>query len=423
MSIPPDTVDTLIVDGIVATLQSGPAGSAPYGLLSDAVIGITDERISYVGPEADVDAKQRWSVGGRLVTPALIDCHTHLVFGGERITEFERRLGGATYEEIASAGGGILSTVAATRAASDDELFDSGARHIRWLLQSGVGTVEIKSGYGLDAHHELRMLRVARRLGNAYPVRIVTSLLAAHAIPPEHRADPDRYISSICNDMIPAAAEEGLADAVDAFSERIAFTPAQVRRVFDAARDANLAVRLHADQLSDSGGAALAAEYGALSADHLEHASDAGVEALATAGTVAVLIPGASSFLNEEARPPIAKMRRAGVRIAVSTDLNPGTAPFGSLQGTMALASARFRLTPEETLAGTTRHAAAALGLRDTGTLEPGMRADLAVWDVKSPAALSYWSGAPLCTEVWIDGVIRYERGEGFTPEELRIDS
>ena len=407
------TVDTVIVDGIVATLKPG---SEPYGQLSDAVIGITDGRISYVGPEVGVEARKRWSVGGRLVTPALIDCHTHLVFGGERITEFERRLGGATYEEIASAGGGILSTVAATRAASDDELFDSGARHIRWLLQSGVATVEIKSGYGLDAHHELRMLRVARRLGEALPVRVVTSLLAAHAIPPEHRADPNRYISVICEDMIPAAAEERLANAVDAFSERIAFTPAQVRRVFDAARDAHLAVRLHADQLSDLGGAALAAEYGALSADHLEHASDAGLKALATAGTVAVLIPGASAFLNEKARPPIAKMREAGVRIAVSTDLNPGTAPFGSLQETMALASARFRLTPEETLAGTTRHAAAALGLGDTGVIEPDMRADLAVWDVKSPAALSYWTGAPLCTEVWTDGVLHYARDTSSLP-------
>ncbi len=407
------TVDTVIVDGIVATLKPG---SEPYGQLSDAVIGITDGRISYVGPEVGVEARKRWSVGGRLVTPALIDCHTHLVFGGERITEFERRLGGATYEEIASAGGGILSTVAATRAASDDELFDSGARHIRWLLQSGVATVEIKSGYGLDAHHELRMLRVARRLGEALPVRVVTSLLAAHAIPPEHRADPNRYISVICEDMIPAAAEERLADAVDAFSERIAFTPAQVRRVFDAARDAHLAVRLHADQLSDLGGAALAAEYDALSADHLEHASDAGLKALATAGTVAVLIPGASAFLNEEARPPIARMREAGVRIAVSTDLNPGTAPFGSLQETMALASARFRLTPEETLAGTTRHAAAALGLGDTGVIEPDMRADLAVWDVKSPAALSYWTGAPLCTEVWTDGVLHYARDTSSLP-------
>ena len=403
------SVDTLIVDGVVASLQSR---SEPYGHLNDAVIGISGGRISYLGPEKGVEASERRSVSGRLITPALIDCHTHLVFGGERITEFERRLGGATYEEIAKAGGGILSTVAATRAASDDELFDAGARHIRWLLQSGVATVEIKSGYGLDSHHELRMLRVARRLDEALPVRIVTSLLAAHAIPPAHRGDPDRYISEICEEMIPAAAEEGLADSVDAYGERIAFTPKQVRRVFDAAREANLPVRLHADQLSDSGGAALAAEYGALSADHLEHTSDAGVEALATAGTVAVLIPGASSFLNEEARPPIAKMRGAGVRMAVSTDLNPGTAPVASLQETMALASARFRLTPEEALAGTTRHAAAALGLEDTGVIEPGMRADLSVWDVKSPAALSYWTGAPLCAEVWIEGVISYERGE-----------
>jgi len=343
-----------------------------------------------------------------LLTPALIDCHTHLIYGGDRVSEFEQRLGGASYEDLALSGGGIVSTVRATRSAPDDQLFELGMERLTWLLHSGVGTVEIKSGYGLTVESELRMLRVARRLGEASPIRVTTSLLAAHAVPPDREADD--YIDEICQEIIPAAAAEGLADSVDAFCETIAFSPDQVRRVFQAARTAGLPVRLHADQLSDSGGAALAAEFGALSADHLEHASTAGIGAMAQAGTVAVVIPGASAFLNEATAPPIQAMRDHGVAIAVSTDLNPGTSPLASLQAAMWLGAARFRMTPEETLAGTTRHAAAALGMADTGTIRVGMRADLAHWNATHPAALSYWAGAPLCKSVWTSGRLAFDR-------------
>ncbi|MDH3498526.1 MAG: imidazolonepropionase [Acidimicrobiia bacterium] len=400
-------VETIIAGGPIATMDPD---RSDYGLFADAAVGVSGNRIVYVGPSAGVNAGTTVQLGGRLLTPALVDCHTHLVFGGQRIAEFERRLEGATYEDLAAAGGGILSTVASTRAADDDELFQAAAGRIRDLITSGVATVEIKSGYGLTAEHELRMLRVARRLGEMLPVRVVTSLLAAHAIPPEHTHDPDRYISEVIDEIIPAAADEGLADSVDAFLEHIAFDERHIRRVFDAASAAGLPVRLHADQLSNGGGAALAAEYGALSADHLEHVSEAGVSALAAAGTVAVLIPGASAFLNEARHPPVAAMRDAGVRMAVSTDLNPGTSPVSSVPAAMWLASARFRLTPEESLAGVTRHAAAALGLDDAGVIEVGRRADLAIWNIDDPAALSYWLGRPLCSEVWSGGRRVFER-------------
>ena len=399
-------LDTLFTNGPVATMR--PHGS-PYGL-AVADVGVRDGRIVLVGSSADVESEVRVDLAGRLLTPALVDCHTHLIFGGQRIAEFERRLGGATYAAIAAAGGGIRSTVTATRAASDDELYESAIARVETLLSGGVATVEIKSGYGLTSEDELRMLRIARRLGNNSPVRVTTSLLAAHAVPPEFETDVDAYVSLVCDEIIPAAAGDALVDSVDAFLEHIAFDAEHVRRVFEAARHHGLAVRLHADQLSDGGGARLAAEFGALSADHLEFASVDGLEAMAAAGTVAVVIPGASAFLNEERTPPVAAMRAAGVPIAVSTDLNPGTSPVESLQAAMWMATSRFRLTPEESLAGTTRNAAAALGVADTGVIEVGRRADLAVWSATEPAALSYWLGRPLCEQVWIAGVRAYDR-------------
>ena len=403
------TYDLLLTHATVATMRPD---ETPYGLIRDASIGITGGLISYVGPyERGMSATTVRDVGGRLITPALIDCHTHIVFGGNRTGEFEDRLGGKSYADIAAEGGGIVSTVEATRGATDTDLFDGAAERITWMLRSGVGTIEIKSGYGLNMRDELRMLRTARRLGAAGPLRVVTSLLAAHAVPPEYRDDPDRYIAEICGELIPQVVEEDLADSVDAFCEGIAFSNAQVREVFTAAQRAGLPVRLHADQLTDGYGAALAAEFGALSADHLEHANEEGLRAMARAGTVAVLIPGASVFLDETSRPKIAAMRQFGVPMAVSTDLNPGTSPLASLQAAMWLATARFRLTPEESLAGTTRNAAAALGLVDTGTIQQGLRADLALWAATDPAALSYWMGAPLCEAVWIAGESAYEVG------------
>jgi imidazolonepropionase len=397
------TVDTLIVRGRVATMGV----AADFGLIDDAVIGIRGEEIVYVGgASADIEAATVVDAAGRLVTPALIDCHTHLVFAGERIGDFERRLQGSTYAEIAAGGGGIRSTVAATRAASESELFDLARTRAQWLLDGGVGTIEVKSGYGLDTATELRMLQVARRLGTTTPLTVYTSLLAAHAVPAEFGNASDDYVDLICEEMIPAAAEAGLADSVDAFCESIAFSRQQVRQVFAAARNVGLPVRLHADQLSDLGGAGLAAEYRALSADHLEHASSGGLEAMAEAGTIGVLIPGAATFLDEPQRPPVEAMRAAGVRMAVATDLNPGSAPLGSLQLAMALAATRFGLTPAEALHGATRNAAAALGLDDRGEIAAGKRADVAMWDLDHPAALSYWFGAPLLAKLWLGGAV-----------------
>ncbi len=394
-------VDVLITGARIATLGV----SDDYGLLNNAVIGISQGRIAYLGPRStQVTSSVLVDAAGRLLTPALVDCHTHLVFAGERLADFEKRLRGATYAEIAAAGGGIRRTMAATRNASEDELFDLAAPRVSWLMASGVATVEIKSGYGLSVESELRMLGVARRLGEALPVTVTTSLLGAHAVPPEFTEDVDRYVDLICDEMIPGAAAAGLADAVDAFCESIAFSPQQVERIFTAAAQVGLPVRLHADQLSDLGGAELAAAHGALSADHLEHSSEAGFDALAATGTVAVLIPGASAFLDEARRPAVAAMRQAGVRMAVASDLNPGSAPLGSMQLAMALAATRFGLTPAETLHGATRHAAAALGLTDRGEIRLGQRADLALWDVAEPAALSYWFGAPLLAQLWIEG-------------------
>lgn len=399
--------DAVITGARIATLDT----QTGYGLIEDGAIGLTAGAVAYVGSSREAPHGRRtFDVNGSLVTPALVDCHTHLVFAGDRLGDFEARLAGSSYAEIAGSGGGITRTMAATRLASEDELYDLAAPRVRWLMDSGVATVEVKSGYGLETETELRMLRVARRLGAELPVTIRTSLLAAHAVPPEFADDPDGYVDIVCRDVIPTAAAEGLADAVDAFCEAIAFSPDQVIRIFAAADDAGLPVRLHADQLSDLGGASLAAEHSALSADHLEHANPAGIAAMADAGTVAVLIPGAATFLDEAKRPPLGEIRRAGVPIAVATDLNPGTAPLGSLQIAMALAASRFGLTPAEALAGATRHAAAALGLQDRGVIEVGARADIALWNLTDPAGLSYWFGAPLLRQLWIDG----ERVEGI---------
>ncbi|MBW3618742.1 MAG: imidazolonepropionase [Actinobacteria bacterium] len=375
-----------------------PDAAVPYGLLDDGVVAVTDGRISHVGPRgsaADIVPERTGSAHGRLVTPGLVDCHTHLVFGGHRADEFEQRLGGATYEDTARAGGGIAATVAATRAASDDELLASARRRLGWLAAGGVTTVEVKSGYGLDLDTELRMLRTARRLGAEDTMRVTTTFLA-HTVPADRRDDPDGYVDEVCRDVLPTVAAERLADAVDVFCERIAFSPAQTERILATAVDLGLPVKLHAEQLSDSGGAVLAARYGALSADHLEHLSPAGAAALAGAGTVAVLLPGASAFLGEARLPPVGLLREHGVPMAVSTDLNPGTSPLGSLLQAVNLACTRFRLTPEEALRGATWNAARALGHDDRGVVAVGALADLAIWEVERPAELAYWHGVDL---------------------------
>jgi imidazolonepropionase len=333
----------------------------------------------------------REPLGGRLVTPGLIDCHTHLVFAGDRAREFEMRLEGATYEQIARAGGGILSTVRATRAASDAGLLAATLARADALIGQGVTTVEIKSGYGLDRDTELRMLRCARAVGRERAITVRTSFLGAHAVPPG--SDADGYLETVCLPTLGAAAAEGLADAVDAFCEGIAFSPAQVERLFTHARRLGLPVKLHAEQLSNLGGAALAARFGALSADHLEYLDEAGVAAMAQAGTVAVLLPGAFYCLRERQAPPVAALRAAGVPMAVATDCNPGSSPLAAPLLAMNMACTLFRLTPEEALAGFTRHAARALGFADRGTIAPGLRADLCVWDVAQPAELAYRIG------------------------------
>jgi imidazolonepropionase len=386
-------------------LTMAPPGTAG-GSVQAGIIACADGRIVFAGPAAEApgfDAPERFDCEGRWITPGLIDCHTHLVFGGDRAAEFEMRLDGATYQEIAKAGGGIASTVRATRAASDDELLAAACGRLDRLIAEGATTVEIKSGYGLDTASELRMLRVARRLGIVRPVSIRTTFLGAHALPPEARGDKQAYIDLVCTEMLPAIAREGLADAVDGFCEGIAFSPAQIERVFATAAALGLPVKLHADQLSDLGGAALAARHKALSADHLEWTGEAGVAAMAEAGTVAVLLPGAYYVLRETKLPPVAALRRAGVRMAVSTDCNPGTSPMTSLLLSMNMAATLFGLTVAECLAGTTREAARALGLAgETGTLEAGKWCDLAIWDVERPAELVYRLGFnPLHSRTW----------------------
>ncbi|WP_406622303.1 imidazolonepropionase [Pararhodobacter zhoushanensis] len=357
-------------------------------------VAIGGGRILYAGPEAGLplDGPRR-DLGGRLVTPGLIDCHTHLVHGGHRAREFALRLEGASYEAIARAGGGIVSTVSATRAACEDALYAQAEPRLKALLAEGVTTVEIKSGYGLDTDTELKMLRVARALGQRLPVRVLTTFLGAHALPESHKEKPDVYLSDICIPALRAAHAEGLVDAVDGFCEGIAFTADQIAQVFDVALELGLPVKLHAEQLSHLGGTALAARYNALSADHVEYATDADARLMAASGTVAVLLPGAFYTLRETQLPPVAAFRTHGVPMAVATDANPGTSPLTSLLMAMNMACTLFRLTTDEALRGTTEHAARALGLTDTGRLAPGLRADLAVWDVHDPAELAYRIG------------------------------
>ncbi|MCM8558245.1 imidazolonepropionase [Sphingomicrobium sediminis] len=365
----------------------------PLGRIEDGAIRVVDGRIAEVGKRADIESDDAVSLGGAWVTPGLIDCHTHLVFGGNRANEHAMRRAGATYEEIAEAGGGILSSVRATREASEDALLSSARKRLDALAASGATTVEVKSGYGLDPDTELKMLRVAKALDGHAGVSIVPTFLALHALPPE--TDRTAYVDQVVNETIPAVAAEGLATSVDAFCERIAFTAEEVERVFEAARAHELPVRLHAEQLSNSHGAAMAARFQALSADHLEHLDEAGAKAMAEAGTVAVLLPAAFYCLRETRTPPVDLLREAGVRIAIATDCNPGTSPTLSLPLVMNMAATLFGLTPEEALAGVTVHAAAALGLSDRGTIAEEQRADLCAWSVTDLNELAYWIGLP----------------------------
>ncbi len=384
-------------------------GSLPWGWIEHGAMLVEGDRIAWVGDESALPAPFAARVGathdlrGRVVTPGLVDCHTHLVYGGQRAREFELRLQGASYEEIALAGGGIRSTVAATRAASDEALLQGAITRARALMAEGVTTIEIKSGYGLSEAHEARCLRVARQVAAELPLTVRTTCLAAHALPPEFDGRADDYIQAVCA-WLPVLHAQGLIDAVDAFCERIGFTPAQTRRVFEAARALGLPVKLHAEQLSDQGGARLAAEFAALSCDHLEHLSHDGVLAMAEAGTVAVLLPGAFYFLRETRLPPVQALRDAGVPIALATDHNPGSSPGLSLLLMLNMACTFFRMTPEEALRGVTQHGARALGLADRGELRAGLRADFAVWDVSHPNELSYWFGHNPCQRVIVGG-------------------
>ncbi len=398
--------DVLLTGARLATF----AEDAPFGLVDDGALAIAGERIAWVGRRTELGAAdhppavETIDLDGALVTPGLIDCHTHLVFGGQRAGEFDMRLHGASYEAIARAGGGIVSTVTATRAASEGELLASAAARARALLADGVTTLEIKSGYGLTLDDERKTLRVARRLGEELGVTVRTSFLGLHTVPPEFRERRTTYVTEVCDRWLPTLAGEGLVDAVDAFCERIAFSTEETRRLFERAAGLGLPVKLHAEQLSDQGGAALVAGFGGLSADHLEHLGEAGIEAMARAGTVAVLLPGAFYALRETTLPPVDGLRAAGVPLAVATDCNPGTSPLLSLRLAAGMACTLFRLTPEEALRGVTVHAARALGLADRGTLAAGQRADLAVWNVREPAELCYWIGGSLLGQRWIGG-------------------
>jgi imidazolonepropionase len=390
--------DALWINARLATMVDG------YGIIENGAVGIKDGCIAWVGamkalPDMPqklaaqlIDAKENW------LTPGLIDCHTHLVYAGNRAEEFAQRLAGKTYTDIAKEGGGILFTVRATREASEMDLLAVSEKRLLPFLQEGVTTIEIKSGYGLDLKNEMKMLRVARKLGEHYPVSVRITFLGAHTVPPEFKGKADKYIDSICNDMLPAIAKEKLADAVDGFCETIAFTPAQIARVFEAAKKHGFAVKLHAEQLSDQGGAELAAWHNALSADHLEFASVDGIKAMAKSGTVAVLLPGAFYCLKETHKPPVALLREHGVPIAIASDCNPGTSPVNSLLLMLNMGCLLFGLTPEEALSGVTRHAAQALGIADkVGTLEAGKIADMALWDIISPVELSYRLGYNPC--------------------------
>jgi imidazolonepropionase len=398
--------DRLLLDARLATLRDD---LGAYGVIEDGALAWKDGLITYAGPRNDLPGEPAGlahrvdSAQHRWITPGLVDCHTHLVFAGDRAQEFERRLQGASYEQIAREGGGILSTVRATRAASEAALLAASLPRARALRDDGVTTVEIKSGYGLDLDSEARMLRVARQIGEQLGICVRTTFLGAHALPPEFSGRGDDYITAVC-EWLPAMQAQGLVDAVDAFCEGIGFSPTQTRRVFETAQGLGLPVKLHADQLSDLGGAALVAEFGGLSADHIEYSSEQAVQAMADAGTVAVLLPGAFHVLRETRLPPIDALRRHAVPMAVATDLNPGTSPLQSLRLAMSLACTHFRLTPEESLRGATVHAARALGLHDRGRLLPGLRADFVQWNIGHPAELAYWLGGDLAHAVVVAG-------------------
>jgi imidazolonepropionase len=389
--------DRLLTNCHVATMD--PAVPGPFGIIEDGAVGIQDGRIVRVGRRVELAgyrAERVEPLNGAWVTPGLIDCHTHLVFAGDRAAEFEQRLGGASYEEIARAGGGIISSVKATRLASLDALIEQTRPRLKALMNGGVTTVEIKSGYGLDVQSEIKMLQAAKALGEREAVRVVPTLLALHALPPEHRDDRNAYVAMVIEEMIPAVADAGLAQAVDGYCEGIGFTPAEVRSLFEAAAERGLRVKLHAEQLSNLSGAELAADYGALSADHLEYLDEPGVGAMARAGMAAVLLPGAFYALNETRKPPIDLLRRYAVPMAIASDCNPGTSPVLSPTLMLSMACTLFGLTPEEALAGMTRNAAKALGLeKEIGTISTGKAADLCIWRVNRPAELSYWIGLP----------------------------
>lgn len=397
----PDVYPHVYTEASLATMQPD---AGDYGLLNDAALVTEGDKIAWLGPMADLPhpyaTTAKTPLGGRLITPALIDCHTHIVHGGNRALEFEMRLQGASYEAIARAGGGIVSTVTATRDTSEAELLAAALIRADALIREGVSTIEVKSGYGLDLDTELKMLRVARQIATQRPLRISTSFLGAHAVP--KGAGADSYIDTVCIPALRAAHAEGLVDMVDGFCEGIAFDVPQISRLFDVAQALGLPVKLHAEQLSNIGGTQLAARYSARSADHVEYATEADAAALAQSGTVAVLLPGAFYTLHETQKPPVAAFRAHGVPMALATDWNPGSSPLGSLLLTMNMGCTLFGLTPAEALAGTTRHAAQALGLTDCGTLKAGKRADLAIWNVKTPAELSYGIGInPLHTRIF----------------------
>jgi imidazolonepropionase len=368
----------------LATMSGG------YGLIRDAALLIENGKIAWAGPKAEAPAGTSINCHGALVTPGLIDCHTHLVYGGNRAAEFEQRLNGASYANIAKAGGGIMSTVRATRTTSEDELFKSASKRLDTLMAEGVTTIEVKSGYGLDVETELKMLRVARHLEKLRPATIKTTFLGAHTFPPEFKDTHQDYVNIVCNQALPQAASQGLVDAVDAFCEGIAFSVEETEQVFQAAQKLSLPIKLHAEQLSNLGGAKLAARYGALSVDHIEYLDQDGIEAIQSSGTVAVLLPGAFYYLREKQAPPVAALRSHKVPIAIATDLNPGSSPVHSLLSTMNMACVLFGLTPEEALLGVTANAANALGLKDRGQIKTGFRADLAFWNIERPGDLAY---------------------------------
>jgi imidazolonepropionase len=398
--------DLLLLDAHLSTMRDG----APFGGIAAAALGCKDGRIAFADAMARLPDKPEAlaarveSVGGKLITPGLVDCHTHLVFAGNRAEEFDMRMNGKSYEEIARAGGGIVSTVRKTREASESELLAQSLPRARALRDDGVTTVEIKSGYGLDVESEAKMLRVARRIGDELGISVSTTFLGAHALPPEFKGRQGDYVDEVCERMLPAIARENLADAVDAFCENIAFTPAEIRRVFEVARRHGLRVKLHADQLSDLGGAALASEFGALSADHLEYTDEAGARAMARSGTVAVMLPAAFYVLRETKLPPIDVLREHRVPMAVASDVNPGTSPVLSLRHAMNMACTLFRMTPEEALRGATVNGARALGYEDRGVLDVGKRADFVVWSVSHPAELTYWIGGDLAHGIYVAG-------------------